>query len=157
MGKVREERVVDGEREVSLHWYTPANRRLVDDAANTSFDKYAAAAFTPDFLRDTTTAGGSGRPKLVADASWEQVSSIVATCPALIAGGRKIPTWVQQTLKGEASDPDGHGDVSTAGEGEVRGGTSAVEQQQQTTAKPSRTLGQEGDERTSGRTADQVE
>lgn len=124
MGKVREERVVDGEREVSLHWYTPTKRRLVDDAANTSFDKYAAAVFTADFLKDTSAAGGSGRPKLIADASWEQVSSIVATCPALIAGGRKIPAWVKQTLKGEAaSDTDGHDDVSTAGDGDLRVGS----------------------------------
>ena len=119
VGKVREERVVDGEREVSLHWYTPSNRRLVDNAGTTQFDKYAKAVFTPDFLKDTTTAGGSGRPKLVPDASWEQVSTIVATCPALIAGGRKIPSWVKEQLKEEAPDTDGDDDISAAGKSNV--------------------------------------
>ena len=119
VGKVREERVVDGEREVSLHWYTPSNRCLVDNAGTTHFDKYAKAVFTPDFLKDTRTAGGSGRPKLVPDASWEQVSTIVATCPALIAGGRKIPAWVKEQLKEEAPDTDGDDDISAAGESNV--------------------------------------
>lgn len=123
VGKVLEERVVNGEREVSLHWYTPATRSLVNGAATTPFDTYAKQSFTPDFVKDTTTGGSGGsRPKVVPDVSWEQVSSITATCPALIAGGRKIPAWVKQILKGEAADTEDD-DVPTAGKGKVSAGT----------------------------------
>lgn len=61
----------------------------------------------------------------------------MATCPALIAGGRKIPAWVKQQLKGDEpdKDTDGDDDIPNAGESNIRVGTKRKARSQDTGAE----------------------
>eukprot|EP00904_Undaria_pinnatifida_P006121 jgi/Undpi1/2639/HiC_scaffold_13.g06018.m1 len=132
VGKVNETRIgTDGQREILLHWYTP-KKALIDNAVNAEFDVYANATFNAAYEVGTAPvgAGRSGsRQRYVADTSWEPVCGIVATCSALIGGGKKIPAPVRQTLKvadqrqqhlPEEEDEEQEGEESNYGKGEQR-------------------------------------
>eukprot|EP00903_Cladosiphon_okamuranus_P018358 g16889.t1 len=132
MGKVIEHRVVDGQDEVYVHWHTPTRKALVEKAAAIDFDVYAGASFAADYTLDHTNTRVRGRPKLVPDASWEQVASIVATCSTLIGGGKKIPAFIKQALASAEKIPSteedrsggagaGGGDGFGAGGGQNKG------------------------------------
>ena len=103
VGKVKDARVgmkEEEEDEVLLHWYTPS-KALVDNASSTDFDVYANATFNAAYnvVEGAGRSGSRATRKYVADTSWEANSGIIATCPALIGGGKKIPAIFKQILK----------------------------------------------------------
>lgn len=99
VGKVKDTRQQSGqEEEVLLHWYTPS-KTLVANASSTTFDTYAGAIFNAAYRVEVA---GQRKKSYVEDMSWEPKSGIVATCPNLISGGKKIPSPVKKALKSAA-------------------------------------------------------
>ena len=103
VGKVKDARVgmeEEEEDEVLLHWYTPS-KALVDNASSTDFDVYANATFNAAYnvVEGAGRSGSRATRKYVEDTSREAKSGIIATCPALIGGGKKNPAIVKQILK----------------------------------------------------------
>ena len=101
VGKVKDTRVgmEEEENEVLLHWYTPS-KALVDSASSADFDVYANATFNVAYnvVEGAGHSGSRATRKYVEDTSWEAKSGIIATCPALIGGRKKIPASVKQSL-----------------------------------------------------------
>ena len=95
-GKIQEERDGDdGEREVSLHWYTPS-KKLDLQASTVDFDVYEKARFTANFSGVRVVEGKKVWDK---DESWEAVTQIVASCDVLKNKGKGVPAWILKRLK----------------------------------------------------------
>ena len=74
---------------------------MVDNASSTDFDVYAYATFNAVYnvVEGAGRSGSRAARQYVEDTSWAEKSGIIATCSALIGGGKTIPAIVKQILK----------------------------------------------------------
>ena len=86
----------EAQHEVRIHWWSPATARIRAAAASVSLDTYAKGVFAKDHV--PWQGSGGNRRRLIPDQSWEPVSRIVTTCPALIGRGKKIPGKILKVL-----------------------------------------------------------
>lgn len=106
----------ESQDEVQIHWWSPTSTRIRASAASVSLDTYAKGVFVGDHV---PLPGNGGHLRLIPDQSWEPVSRIVTTCPALIGKGN-IPGKVLKVL---AADLDEFGNKQ-GGAGNGRSGSS---------------------------------
>jgi len=95
VGKVLDFREQDGEEEVQVHWYTPVNRSLRDNASTVAFDEYCntRVAYAADYVFEEVSGV---RAKRVPDVDWDSVERVVVWSKkkVLNGSGKKLPKRV---------------------------------------------------------------
>lgn len=100
IGKVENVRTSDdGDDEVQLHWYSPSNAKIRNNAASETIDTYGKGVFAADYVAMGTGNNPRRRGKMEKDTDWEPVSSIVVSCNKLNGNGKKVPGWVLAKLR----------------------------------------------------------
>ena len=88
----------EGIREVHVHWWSPRNATVRDNASQYSIVEYGNHAFAADYyLHIEETASGGKKRRRVADTGWEAASSMVTSCEKLRAD-KTIPKGVLKRL-----------------------------------------------------------
>ena len=92
VGKVLAFRIVNGQREIRVHWFTPVNQNIRDSASTVPFDAYCNCriAYAADFKLEPAR---DGRMRRVPDEDWEKADSVVewSKKPELNGKGKKLP------------------------------------------------------------------
>ena len=99
----------EGIREVHLHWWSPSNKSVRDDASKYSIVEYGNHAFAADYYLAEETASVGKKRRRVTDTDWEAANNVVVSCEKLRAD-KKIPKKVldklivaQRTMSKQAS------------------------------------------------------
>ena len=87
----------EGIREVHLHWWSPSNKSVRDDASKYSIVKYGNHAFAADYYLADETASVGKKRRRIADTDWEAANNVVVSCEKLRAD-KKIPKKVLDKL-----------------------------------------------------------
>ena len=87
----------EGIREVHLHWWSPSNKSVRDNASQYSIVEYGNHAFAADYPLAEETASVGKKRRRVADTDWEAANNVVVSCEKLRAD-KNIPKEVLDKL-----------------------------------------------------------
>lgn len=77
-----------------VYWWSPASRKVRENASNFSISDYAKRVFAADCKDEGVRDGNEKRKrKLVVDEEWMASGEVVACCKKL-NGGKKLPKAV---------------------------------------------------------------
>lgn len=83
--------------EVEVHWLSPSNSRVRDNASKYTIAEYGKGVFAKDFKEEAVLEGRKRKRKLMPDVDWMPREEVVASCPSLNAA-KYIPKAVLNAL-----------------------------------------------------------
>ena len=91
--------------EVEVHWWSPSNRNVREDAKNLTTLGYGKGVFTKDFRRGEQSPSSKKKPTYSPSVGWVARQDVVASCKSL-RGGKYIPGPILRALEAAGHEHD---------------------------------------------------